>query len=79
MRSAIARAPQETAFCAADGCGRLVRRPLGAASVCAKGHEIPATNPGWVVLMADCVIDVDKVRRDWSARYLGPETTTEEC
>jgi hypothetical protein len=40
-------APQETAFCAAQGCGRRVRRPMGAASLCAAGHEIPSNAGVW--------------------------------
>jgi hypothetical protein len=46
-------APQETAFCAAQGCGRRVRRPLGAASLCAAGHEVPSNAGVWERLVAN--------------------------
>lgn len=53
---------QETSFCQVKGCDRRVRRPSGAASLCAAGHEIPASREGLELLSERCAIQAVEER-----------------
>ncbi len=65
---------QERRRCSHPGCAKAIRRPLGASSLCAAGHVVPAsqtTLPPGAVLTFDATLSEEaaaRLKADFASR-----------